>query len=532
MAKISLLWASLLFLLIYVSTLLIVVERYFLFRKGDDNNVHQRSDLDRMVAAGSTTAAIPDLHSSVIRREGKSLASSSYFKNSKSLSLLMNQVLQVERSVPDTYHNSASDEQLCQKFEFLSYNNRTKRRRIFAGGLIADDSWHVIGASALETYGIFHSVTFIESNRTQNFTPRKIRFESSNNPTTHPSQDYKILQSGIYGPNTPVYVEYFIHETKEFPLKRESLMRERILEKWKELGMTKEDIGIILDVDEIPSREFLRAAQICDPPDNNWRTDDKQTCRAPLVRMSIPMFEGSPKCLHKNIKNQDFINEAGGNEGMITRFVSSAMVIGACIDGIGDIDKYPIIPREHKDINGKPLGSRLTGYGEKFDYSKIPNGNENGLFGLYNAADFRRMQSSASIFGGVGYHLHNFFDSADNIRFKYAYYGHVHKHAYTAPLGAMNADMNVLVKCAHNISDEGNRKQRFKNGLQFLEHSHSPLPIAFHIKGYVDARHRELIDLVENDEVEYGRADLFDGHHLYHEGMITHPGRLQREEKK
>jgi hypothetical protein len=50
-------------------------------------------------------------------------------------------------------------------------------------------------------------------------------------------------------------------------------MRERILEKWKELGMTKEDIGIILDVDEIPSREFLRAAQICDPPDNNWRTD-------------------------------------------------------------------------------------------------------------------------------------------------------------------------------------------------------------------------------------------------------------------
>jgi hypothetical protein len=96
----------------------------------------------------------------------------------------------------------------------------------------------------------------------------------------------------------------------------------------------------------------------------------------------------------------------------------------------------------------------------------------------------------------------------------------------------MNADMNVLVKCAHNISDEGNRKQRFKNGLQTLEHSHSPLPIAFQIKGYVDARHRELIDLVENDEVEYGRADLFDGHHLYNEGMITHPGRLQRKEKK
>ena len=72
---------------------------------------------------------------------------------------------------------------------------------------MADDSWHVLGASALETYGVFHSVSFVESNRTQNFTPRKTRFEA--NP---PSEEYIILQSGIYGPNTPVYVEQFIHE--------------------------------------------------------------------------------------------------------------------------------------------------------------------------------------------------------------------------------------------------------------------------------------------------------------------------------
>jgi hypothetical protein len=509
MAKISLLLMSIIFLLIYVSTLLIVAERNFLLRKED--NVHQNDKKDRMLFKGS---AIPDLR---FTGEGTSIAS--HFQDSKSLSLLMKHVLQVERSVPDTFHSSVSDEQLCQKFEHLSYNNRTKRRRIFAGGMMADDSWHVIGASVLETYGVFHSVTFVESNRTQNFTPRKIRFES--NPPY--SKDYEILTGGIYGPNTTVNVDYFIYEKRVSPMAREHIMRGRILEKWKELGMTKEDIGIILDVDEIPSRDFLRAVQICDPPNNIWRTDEKQTCRAPLVRMSIPMLEGSPKCLHRGGKTKKKV----GDDLMISRFNSAAMVIGACIEGIGDRDKYPIIPREH-NINGKSRGPRHTGYGGNSNYTNIPNGNENGLFPLYNAADFRSMTSGALIFGGVGHHLHNFFDSADNIRFKYAYYGHAHKHAYSAPLGAMNADMNLLVKCAHNISDTGNRKQRFKNGLQTLEESH-PLPTAFYIKGYVDARHRELIDLVENDEEEYGRADLFDGHHLYKEHMITHPGRLQKK---
>lgn len=131
----------------------------------------------------------------------------------------------------------------------------------------------------------------------------------------------------------------------------------------------------------------------------------------------------------------------------------------------------------------------------------------------------------------IGVHLHNFFDSASKIRFKYAYFGHVHTHAYSAPLGAMNADMNLFVKCAHNISDDGNRKQRLENGLAILAQSY-PLPSAFQLEGYVDARHEEMVALVEKDEEEYGRADLFDGHHLYKEEMLTHKGRIQMEKEK
>ena len=124
--------------------------------------------------------------------------------------------------------------------------------------------------------------------------------------------------------------------------------------------------------------------------------------------------------------------------------------------------------------------------------------------------------------------MHNFFVLANKLRFKHAYYGHKHEHAFTAPLGAMNADINLLVKCVHNISDEGNKKQRIVNGLEvFLELF--PLPASFLLEGYIDARHEEMKALVKKDEEEYGRADMFDGNHLYKEHMLTHPGRRQND---
>ena len=148
----------------------------------------------------------------------------------------------------------------------------------------------------------------VDGNRTQDFGHCTILFSSD--PHLH---NYQVLHSGIYELETPVYIEGFVYEKKEGPMTREYLMQERILEKWKELGMTKEDIGIIFDLVEIPLRDFLLAAQLCEVPNNNWRTDKTQPCQAPLVRMSTPMFEGLPKCIHKGSKQK------GGSALMIMR---------------------------------------------------------------------------------------------------------------------------------------------------------------------------------------------------------------------
>lgn len=81
-------------------------------------------------------------------------------------------ILQTEEELT---RNRTEEKYRCQLYGF-KYCNETKpcpRRRLFMGSLIADDSWDVIHAVAAEGYGMYHTVTFIESNTTQNGSPRK-----------------------------------------------------------------------------------------------------------------------------------------------------------------------------------------------------------------------------------------------------------------------------------------------------------------------------------------------------------------------
>ena len=100
----------------------------------------------------------------------------SILQKDNSLSILMAEVQNVKRPIPDEKIIPFIEEIRCEKFGPLAYGGRTRRRRIFAGSLLADDSWHSLGSSALESYGIYHSITFVESNRTQSYEPRSLRF--------------------------------------------------------------------------------------------------------------------------------------------------------------------------------------------------------------------------------------------------------------------------------------------------------------------------------------------------------------------
>jgi len=194
---------------------------------------------------------------------------------------------------------------------FAQYKAR-KRRRLFLGSLIADDSWHALGALAIETYGVYTAVAFVESNRTQTGSPRQLRFV---NGTT----EHKILvESDLFGPNTPVLIEHFVHEgdVEGVGMIREQMQRSLIIDMWKKAGMTRDDIGVLTDADETFTRDFFRAAQMCDIPELNPETQNCHTAK--LISASM-VFEGSPECM------------------TVTRqWMHPDLILGKCIEGIGN----------------------------------------------------------------------------------------------------------------------------------------------------------------------------------------------------
>jgi len=208
-----------------------------------------------------------------------------------------------------TYHNNTN--------QFSDYKGR-KRRRLFLGSLIADDSWHALGALAMETYGIYTAVAFVESNRTQTGTPRKLRFVNG-------SLEHEVLfESNLFGPNTQVMLEQFSFEGTGpigGHLIREQMQRALIIDMWKKAGMTPDDIGVLTDADETPTRDFLRAAQTCEFPHLDPAT---QNCHTAKLIACSKVFEGSPECM------------------TITRdWMHPDMILGKCIEGIGD-DKFKL----------------------------------------------------------------------------------------------------------------------------------------------------------------------------------------------
>lgn len=362
---------------------------------------------------------------------------------------------------------------------FLDYKAKKRRRRVFLGSLIADDSWHSLGAIAMETYGVYTAVAFVESNRTQTGTPRKLRFVNG-------TVDHRILvESNLFGPETPVLMDYFNFEgdVDGGGLIREHMQRNLIVNLWKKAGMTKDDVGILTDADETPTRDMIRAAQMCDMPELD---PEKQNCHTAKIVVASHVFEGSPECM------------------TITRkWMHPDIILGKCIEGIGD-DKFKLDDNQRQ----RKLAWRKKEYTQKYtNYSQWPK--EKETFPLWNPADFRRDQGGHVIYyedvdylpfrmGHTGYHFHNFFESIQHLRKKYVTYGHPMPEAAHMSVGQIQPDLDVMVDCVLGRNTSDNRHVTLQKPLAEYE---GRIPIAYRIEGYTMARHMELKTMLLEDPI-------------------------------
>lgn len=215
---------------------------------------------------------------------------------------------QTPKSIPDDVIDPVIEEERCKRYN-LNYSGRQTRRRIFYGSNIADDSWHIISTHAMEFYGIFDSVVFVESNRIQHHYPRTVRFGEN-------SESLRLLQNHMYGLNTTrVHVDQYVNEIG-WPkdLGWEGMQSGLILKRWKANGMTHDDIGYLSDVDEIYTRDYIRAMQICDVP----QFDNHSNCKDARIAGHALVFEGGPRCA---------VNRYWWHPDLI---------IGACVEGVNN----------------------------------------------------------------------------------------------------------------------------------------------------------------------------------------------------
>jgi hypothetical protein len=191
------------------------------------------------------------------------------------------------------------------------------------------------------------------------------------------------------------------------------------------------------------------------------------------------VFEASPECIKGN-------HEYWGHPDMI---------IGKCVDYIGDAVKHKPPARVYMNVHGwRPEGYYdLKSIGS---YPMMPNTTD---FPLWNAADFRITPGGKQPgVGHTGYHFHNFFTSFDQIRLKYETYGHPVQGARDMALGNLHADTDLFVKCAMNRQD-GDR--RLLGGLNEVK---GDIPLALRLKSYSRARHEEMRKALVMDEATYG----------------------------
>lgn len=394
------------------------------------------------------------------------------------------------RALQDEIDTSDPSER-CRRYRG-TYSAPEKNRRIFYGALAASEPWELLEIVAAETYGVFEAMVWVESNRTQNFTPRpflrlcqedtlrrlfgveKVAIVAHVNEVSSSELDNAVASR--IGGNASV---------DRIFLAREHLQRNEIVRVWKKQGMTGDDVGLLVDMDETLTRDFLRAVQHCDGiPALDYA---KHHCDHRVVKLVsvAKTFETSPECITAD-----------------RRGFHPEMIIGACIEGIGDSDVHPSAPRENGTFLRKP------GYGGNCDWSQVRRFSKNGKYPLWDMSDFRRTCGGASLPLDTkafpqydmytAYHFHNFFADFNATRFKMKTYGHPKADALTRGLEHLSNDLTLMYRCAKDLKDTS--KQKWKRVRGGFAAAKSFMPIYFQDEEYRRRRHSYVQKMVELDD--------------------------------
>jgi hypothetical protein len=393
---------------------------------------------------------------------------------------------QVDPLYEAEYHNIDTDDAQtrCSRYGYKPYSGPP--RRIFFGTMVAEDSWDVFRIHAVETYDVYHAAVFVESDSTHMAKKRKLRFKESR------ERDL-LVDSGMFGNNTKVYLHYWLEDRPDLTeMDRESEQRNSIIKVWKAAGMTPEDVGLMADIDETFSRDFLRAVQTCDFP----QFQPGQSCQFPKVVPVALMFETSPYCIRH------------------MRWYHPDLISGECVEGIGDPTERVVPLRTHL----RQYGDRHQSYG-RYDANVFPNETkESNRYPLYNGPDIRVNAGARSAHDimekpgnpdtavyGVAYHLHNWFDDFKTLRHKYKTYAHgVREGTEKMTVSQLQDDLDAFVRCMKDLGNDANPEgeKYYPNGWETT----GPRPIFFLNKTYTNERHEYTKEMLIQDEKLHGSS--------------------------
>ena len=159
------------------------------------------------------------------------------------------------------------------------------------------------------------------------------------------------------------------------------------------------------------------------------------------------------------------------------------------------------------------------------------------VYPLFNGADSRQMGNGVG--RNFGFHLHNWFASIETLRYKYHTYGHRHRNVYARPLGDLNKDLEILVKCVMDTRPDYKDDRKRLHMKEFIDtqitkkgdlhgakalmekggdafdilktvflYEKKPLPVAFQSREFVLRRRQELYQQIVSDELKYGNQTM------------------------